>query len=66
VQGGGDYIEILGSPDLVVEIVSDSSVRKDTTLLRDAYWKAGVREYWLFDARGAEIRFDILVPLPGL
>ena len=54
----GDYIEILGSPDLVVEIVSDSSVKKDTQLLRDAYSRAGVREYWLIDARGNDITFE--------
>jgi Uma2 family endonuclease len=47
-----DYVELVGSPDLVLEIVSDSSVRKDRTLLRDAYGRAGVREYWLIDARG--------------
>jgi Uma2 family endonuclease len=57
---GDDYIELVGSPDLVVEIVSDSSVRKDTSLLLNAYFAAGVREYWLVDARGDEIRFDIL------
>ena len=55
-----DHIEIVGSPDLVVEIVSDSSVKKDTRLLRDAYARAGVREYWLVDARGADVRFEIL------
>jgi Uma2 family endonuclease len=55
-----DYIEIIGSPDLVVEIVSDSSVQKDTRLLREAYCRANVREYWLVDARGPEIRFEIL------
>jgi len=55
-----DSIELFGSPDLVVEIVSDSSVKKDTQLLRDAYARAGVREYWLIDARGAEIAFEIL------
>jgi Uma2 family endonuclease len=54
-----DYLEIVGSPDLVVEIVSRSSVHKDTRLLRDAYQRADVREYWLIDARG-EIRFEIL------
>ena len=55
-----DYIEIAGSPDLVVEIVSDSSVKKDTRLLREAYARAGVREYWLVDARGVDIQFEIL------
>jgi len=54
-----DYIELVGAPDLVVEIVSDSSVRKDTRLLHDIYGRAGVREYWLIDARGDEIQFQI-------
>jgi Uma2 family endonuclease len=58
---GPDFIEILGSPDLVVEVVSDSSVRKDTRLLRQAYFRADIREYWLIDARGADIKFEILV-----
>jgi Uma2 family endonuclease len=63
--GGGDYIEILDSPDLVVEIVSDSSVTKDTRLLRQAYSRAGVGEYWLIDARGREITFEILSNVDG-
>lgn len=56
-----DYIELVGSPDLVIEIVSDSSVRKDKTLLRAAYGRANVREYWLIDARGHDVAFDILL-----
>jgi Uma2 family endonuclease len=55
-----DCLELEGAPDLVVAIVSDSSVRKDTVLLRDAYAKAGVREYWIIDARGATLSFEIL------
>lgn len=46
------YIEIEGPPDLVVEIVSDSSVTKDTRRLPAAYRAAGVQEFWLVDARG--------------
>jgi Uma2 family endonuclease len=57
---GADYIEILGTPDLVVEIVSDSSVRKDTRLLHEAYARAGIREYWLIDARGPDLSFQVL------
>lgn len=53
-------MEIVGSPDLLVEIVSDSSVDKDTRSLRLAYHRAGVKEYWLIDARGEEIEFQIL------
>lgn len=61
-KGGrdGDYVEVVGTPDLVVEIVSDSSVHKDTTMLREAYRRAEVPEYWLIDARPAELRFEIL------
>ena len=60
VGDSSDFVEILGSPDLVVEIVSDSSVKKDNRLLRDAYGRANVREYWLIDARPSDIRFEIL------
>lgn len=55
----GRYIEMEGGPDLVVEIVSDSSVKKDTRLLPEAYFKAGVREYWLADARREPLVFHI-------
>lgn len=55
----GRYVEVEGGPDLVVEIVSDSSVQKDTQRLPAAYFAAGVREYWLIDARGKELFFQI-------
>ena len=35
-------VELHGSPDMVAEIVSNSSVRKDTIELRRAYFVAGV------------------------
>ncbi|MFV0446283.1 MAG: Uma2 family endonuclease [Planctomycetaceae bacterium] len=56
------FIEIEGPPDLVVEVVSESSVAKDTRRLRQLYFAAGVAEYWLVDARGGELHFDILLP----
>ena len=55
------YIELVGTPDWICEIVSDSSVEKDTRLLRHAYHKACVAEYWLINARGDEVDFKILV-----
>src|SRR5262245_43408379 len=55
----GQFIELDGTPDLVVEIVSDSSVEKDTVRLRHAYHRAGIPEYWLIDARRAAINFQI-------
>jgi Uma2 family endonuclease len=54
------FVEIQGSPDMVLEIVSRSSVRKDQVLLRQAYWEAGVREYWIVDARKEPLSFDLL------
>jgi len=55
----GHYAEIEGAPDLIVEIVSDSSVTKDTVRLPAAYAKAGVREFWLADARNEPLVFKI-------
>jgi Uma2 family endonuclease len=45
---------------MVLEIVSTSSVTKDPVRLRDLYWRAGVTEYWLVDARSETPRFEIL------
>jgi len=52
---------LIGSPDWVLEVVSRSSVRKDTVVLRERYFLAGIREYWLIDARREKIKFEILV-----
>jgi Uma2 family endonuclease len=59
-ESDGD-VEVHGTPDMVVEIVSDSSVRKDNVELRQSYFDAGIPEYWLIDARGDEIDFQLLV-----
>lgn len=55
----GGFVELEGSPDMVLEIVSRSSQRKDTVVLPEAYWEAGIREYWLVNARKTPPRFDI-------
>jgi Uma2 family endonuclease len=54
--------ELAGSPDWVLEIVSKTTVRKDTKLLRQGYFCSGIGEYWLVDALGDDINFQILVP----
>lgn len=56
----GDSMELVGAPDWVLEIVSRSSLRKDKKLLRDAYYRAGVGEYWIIDALGDAIEFQLL------
>jgi Uma2 family endonuclease len=53
------YVELEGAPDLVVEVVSDSSMAKDTLRLPEAYWRAGIPEFWLADARGQDLFFRI-------
>lgn len=53
-------MEIEGSPDWIMEIVSAGSVVKDTKTLKRSYHEAGISEYWLVDARGEEIDFQIL------
>lgn len=54
------YVEIEGTPDMVLEVISTSSVTKDTVTLRELYWQAGIPEYWLVDARGERLVFEIL------
>ena len=55
----GRYVEIQGPPELIVEIVGDSSVTKDTRRLPPAYFAAGVSEFWVVDAREDELIFRI-------
>jgi Uma2 family endonuclease len=55
----GGFVELLGSPDMVLEVVSDSSEKKDNQTLFEAYFEAGIAEYWLVDARGDELEFQI-------
>lgn len=52
--------EMLGRPDMALEVVSDTSERKDLVEHVGDYATAGVREYWIADARGDEVIFRIL------
>jgi Uma2 family endonuclease len=62
----GRYIEMEGAPDVVVEILSDSSVRKDLVRLPPLYAAAGVPELWRVDARKKGLRFEILALEKGV
>jgi Uma2 family endonuclease len=53
------YMALAGTPDWVVELVSKSSVVKDTRLLKRAYQAAGVPEYWLIDARAQQMSIQV-------
>jgi Uma2 family endonuclease len=59
LEDGGDSLEVEGSPDMVLEVISPSSVHKDTVILRDLYWQAGIGEYWLADSRGETASLEI-------
>lgn len=38
-----------GAPDLVVEVLSPSTMRNDKTYKKDVYARCGVQEYWIVD-----------------
>lgn len=46
---GDQFFE--GPPDLVVEVLSPSTIRTDRIVKFNAYERAGVREYWLVDPK---------------
>lgn len=43
--------KIYGAPDLIVEILSQSTRKKDSLLKTQKYANAGVREYWIVDPK---------------
>jgi Uma2 family endonuclease len=62
VQGAADqdFLELEGTPEMVLEVVSATSVQKDTVELRELYWKADIAEYWLVDVREGNLDFNLL------
>ena len=40
---------IYGAPDMVVEVLSKSTLKKDITIKKDIYEANGVREYWIIN-----------------
>ena len=46
---------IYGAPDLVIEILSPGTRKLDLTKKKDAYEKAGVKEYWIVDPVTKEV-----------
>lgn len=45
------------TPDIVIEVVSESSVKRDYEIKREEYLAAGVREYWIIDSRDSSALF---------
>ncbi len=59
-EKGKRSTKLTGSPDMVLEVISFSSVSKDLTELRPLYYEAGVREYWIVDSRVDEPTLQLL------
>lgn len=49
-----------GAPDLVIEILSPGTTRRDRDAKYSLYEKAGVREYWIVDAQELYIEVYVL------
>lgn len=49
-------LHVRGVPELVVEVLSKSTRRRDETVKRVLYERRGVTEYWLVDPKGTNVR----------
>jgi len=54
--------KIVGAPDLVIEILSPSTAKKDRTDKRILYGEHGVREYWIVDPKSGSVEIWLLLP----
>jgi Uma2 family endonuclease len=64
LEEGLNSVEVIGTPDMALEVVSPRSVQKDTVVLRDLYRRAGITEYWLVNPLGGQLSFQILRHTP--
>ena len=46
---------IYGAPDLIFEVMSDSTRKKDMSVKLNKYWSSGVREYWMVDIENRKV-----------
>ena len=51
---------ICGAPDMVVEVLSHSTRKKDLTIKKDTYEAQGVKEYWIVDPWGKSVYVYLL------
>ncbi len=51
---------IFGAPDLLVELVSPASVRRDRYVKKELYARFGVKEYWIGDPANASMEIFAL------
>ena len=51
---------VLGAPDLVVEVLSPSTAKRDKGTKYNKYQSAGVKEYWIIDPEAEEVMVNLL------
>jgi Uma2 family endonuclease len=56
-----DDIGCKGAPDMIIEILSPSSVKLDRWKKYQLYEKAGVNEYWLVDPVNNSVEIHLLI-----
>lgn len=49
-----------GVPDMIIEVLSPSSLGRDKVLKFNKYQKAGVLEYWIVDPEGRNVTVHVL------
>jgi Uma2 family endonuclease len=54
--------EIVGAPDLIVEILSPGTAKRDAGIKKALYARSGVREYWIVDPKLESIEVFSLGP----
>jgi Uma2 family endonuclease len=52
----------IGAPDLIVEVLSPSTLKYDWNYKFNLYEAAGVREYWIVDPKGKTVNIFLLQP----
>ena len=52
----------IGAPDLIVEVLSPSTMKKDCNEKFNLYERAGVREYWIVDPKAQAVNIFLLQP----
>lgn len=62
LQQSDKSLVILGSPDMVLEVISRSSTLKDQKIKKKLYHLAGIKEYWMVDSRLASPTLMIYRP----
>lgn len=57
-----DYKEgvVIGVPDLIIEILSPSTMGKDRFDKKKAYKESGVKEYWIVDPNNSAVEIHVL------